>query len=94
MNTNILNIAGKDFLEKKYNSFLKDNRFYIYAYGKSNSNEKNLYNLKRDFIKVQKYLDENKLNKLVYISTCSIFDQNRNKSLYIKNKTKFKKIIC
>lgn len=96
MNTNILNIVGKGFLGKKFkkfNTFLKDNKFYIYASGVSNSNEKNLYNLKRDFIKVQNFIAENKLIKIVYISTCSIFDPNRNKSLYIKNKIKIEKLI-
>jgi nucleoside-diphosphate-sugar epimerase len=93
---NKLNVVGNGFLGnkfKKYNSFLKKKKLIIYVAGVSNSNEKNLKNLKRDINKLYQFIKNNKKNKIIYISSCSIFDPNRKKSLYLRNKLKIEKLI-
>jgi len=83
--------VGKNF--KKIKSFLRRKNIVIYAAGVSNSKTKNKLRLNREFKtvkKFKKYID-NKI--IVYISTCSIKDNTRNKSFYVKNKIKIENFI-
>lgn len=97
MRINKLNIVGNGFLGnkfKKYNYFLKKKKLILYAAGVSNSSEKNSYNLKKDFNRLNKFIKNyNKNNKVIYISSCSIFDPNRKNSPYLRNKLKIEKLI-
>ena len=90
-------IVGLGFIGKNLRpllSILKRKKAVIYAAGISNSKTRN----ERELIKEIKYLKEyikNKLgnNLLIYISTCSLTDNNRNKSAYVRNKSKIEKYI-
>ena len=96
MKTNKLNIIGNGFLAKKfkkYNYFFKKKNYFIYLAGVSNSGENNLNNFKKDYNRINSFIKNLKESKLIYISSCSIFDPNRNKSLYIRNKIKIEKLI-
>lgn len=96
MKINKLNIIGNGFLAqkfKKYNLFFKKKNYFIYLAGVSNSSEKNLNNLKKDFNRINQFIKNVKDNKLIYISSCSIFDPNRKNSLYLKNKLKIENTI-
>jgi nucleoside-diphosphate-sugar epimerase len=91
-----LNIIGNGFLAKKfrkYNSFFKKKNYFIYVAGVSNSSEKNLNNLNKDFNRVKFFIKNIKNSKIIYVSSCSIFDPNRRNSLYLKNKKKIEKLI-
>lgn len=88
-------IVGSGFLAKKfrkYYTFLKKNNITIYAAGVSNSLEKNPREFQKELQRFNIFCKKNK-NKLVYISTYSIFDNSRNKSRYIKNKIKIETMI-
>lgn len=90
------NIIGNGFIAKKFNnykSFLKKKNYCIYAAGVSNSSLKNKKQFLRDYYKVKKFIKYKHNNKLVYISTCTIFDPNRKKTQYIKNKIKIENFI-
>ena len=96
MKTSKLNIVGNGFLAKKfkkYNAFFKKKNYFIYLAGVSNSNEKNLKNLKKDFNRIKFFIENNKNFKIIYVSSCSIFDPNRRNSLYLKNKIKIEELI-
>ena len=91
-----LNIIGNGFLAKKFkkhNSFFKEKNYFIYLAGVSNSSEKNSNNFKRDFNRIKLFIKKIKNSKLIYVSSCSIFDPNRRNSLYLKNKIKIEKYI-
>lgn len=88
-------IIGNGFLAKKfkkYLNFLKKNQIVIYVAGISNSSEKNPIKLKREIKEIRKFCKIYR-EKLIYISTYSIIDNNRLKKQYVKNKIKIEKII-
>lgn len=90
------NIVGNGFIAKKFNKyklFLKKKNYYIYAAGVSNSTLRNKKQFLRDYNKIKKFIKNINKNKLIYISTCTIFDPNRKNSNYIKNKIKIENII-
>jgi UDP-2-acetamido-2,6-beta-L-arabino-hexul-4-ose reductase len=96
MKTSKLNIVGNGFLAKKfkkYNAFFKKKNYFIYLAGVSNSNEKKLNNLQKDFNRIKFFIKNIKNSKIIYVSSCSIFDPNRRNSLYLKNKIKIEKLI-
>ena len=96
MKKKIKNIIGSGFLAyqfKKYDKLINKLKIYVYAAGVSNSLCKNKKDLDRDFNRIKNFISLFDNKKLVYISTCSIFDPNRNKSNYIKNKIKIEKYI-
>ena len=96
MKTSKLNIVGNGFLAKKFkknNLFFKKKNYFIYLAGVSNSNEKKLNNLQKDFNRIKFFIKNIKNSKIIYVSSCSIFDPNRRNSLYLKNKIKIEKLI-
>ena len=88
-------IIGNGFLANKFRKYLKlikNKNITIYAAGISNSSENNKKELIREVKKFKKFSKEN-LNKVVYISTCSINDSSRFKNKYVKNKLIIENII-
>ena len=86
MNSKIKNIIGSGFLASKFKFYAKKiNKLNIciYAAGVSNSLCRNRKYLDRDFSRIESFIKLIHNQKFVYISTCSIFDPNRNKSEYI-----------
>jgi len=89
-------IYGNGFIAKKFSKFksiLKEKKIILYASGISNSQESIKKNLDREINSFKKFYHENKNHKIIYISTCSVDDNSRNKSKYIKNKIKIEKFI-
>ena len=96
MNKNIDRfIVGSGFIAskfKRYHGFLKKNNTVVYASGISNSLEINKKKLRKEIVKLDKFLDQNQ-KKLIYISTYSVADSSRVKKKYVKNKIKIEKMI-
>jgi nucleoside-diphosphate-sugar epimerase len=96
MKKKIKNIIGSGFLAfqfKKYDKLIKKLNICIYVAGVSNSLCKNQKELDRDYNRIKKFHKFIGQEKLIYISTCSIFDPNRKKSKYIKNKLRIETFI-
>ena len=96
MNGKIENIIGSGFLANQFKvhaKLIQKMNICIYAAGVSNSLCRNKKYLNRDFNRIKNFIKFLKNQKLVYISTCTIFDPSRNKSEYIKNKIKIEKYI-
>jgi nucleoside-diphosphate-sugar epimerase len=96
MKKKIKKIIGSGFLAsqfKKHIKLINKLNIYVYVAGVSNSLCKNKKDFDRDFNRLKNFVGHINNKKLVYISTCSIFDPNRNKSKYIKNKIKIEKFI-
>ena len=90
------NIIGSGFLAsqfKRYNKLIKKLNVYIYVAGVSNSLCNNQKELDKDFNRIKKFNKFIDKKKLIYISTCSVFDPNRRTSKYIKNKIKIENFI-
>ena len=89
-------IYGNGFIAKKFsifNNILKKRKIVLYAAGISNSQENLKKNLSREINLFKNFYKKNRNNKIIYISTCSVNDNSRNKSKYIKNKIKIEKFI-
>ena len=90
-------IVGSGFIAKNLRSIsshLQRKKAVIYASGISNSKTKNSKDLRREINEILKYIRKKKNNNIfIYISTCSITDNNRNKTPYVRNKIKIEKLI-
>jgi nucleoside-diphosphate-sugar epimerase len=90
------NIIGNGFIAynfKKIKKEIKNSNYIIYTSGISNSQIQSKKELKREIKKFILFTKKYYLKKIIYISTTSIGDKSRNKSLYVKNKIKIEKII-
>ena len=90
------NIIGSGFLSSKflkYEKLINKLNICIYAAGVSNSLNNNRKELNKDFNRLKNFRNFIGERKIIYISTCSIYDPNRNKSSYVKNKLKIEKFI-
>ena len=91
------NIIGNGFIAgnfKSYSKLLKKLNIYLYACGVSNSQCTNIRILEKDFktlVNFQKKYDQNK--KILYFSTCGIYDPSRKNKPYFVNKVKIEKFI-
>ncbi len=88
-------VVGSGFVAKNFKKVLKKKTFkdlVIYASGISNSRIKDRFLLKKEIHKIKSFLKHNK-KMIIYISTYSVLDPSRNKSLYCKNKIKIEKFI-
>lgn len=64
----------------------------IFASGVSNSQEQDLYAFRREELLLKEQLSKNK--KLVYFSTCSIYDPKLCNSPYVKHKLRMEALVC
>jgi len=90
------NIVGSGFIAKNFkskNNFFKKNNCILYAAGVSNSinADKSLFD--KDFSRLKNFKKISKIKKIIYISSCSVTDPSRNKSLYLKKKIENEKFI-
>ena len=96
MKKKIKNIIGSGFLASqfhKYDKLIQKISICVYAAGVSNSLCTNQKELDKDFNRIRKFRESIGERKLIYISTCSIFDPSRRTSKYIKNKLKIENYI-
>ena len=90
-------IIGSGFMAQNFHDQIQEIEklnICLYAAGVSNSqtkDEKLLVNDQNSIIEFSKKFDQKK--KLVYLSTCSIYDPSRNKNPYVKNKLYIESLI-
>ncbi len=72
---------------------IDDNDLLIFASGVSNSNETNSKEYKREYNLLKKHIEEYPNKKLIYFSTCGIYDKCKKESEYIKFKLRIEKYI-
>ncbi len=66
----------------------KRKKYFLYAAGVSNSNNKDLELFKKDFLRLKKTKNQFGDLTIIYISSCSVLDSSRKNSLYLKKKIK------
>jgi len=90
-------IIGSGFIAKnffKLSKNLSKLNIILYAAGVSDSKTKSKHKLNKEYSRIKNYLNNfDYTKKLIYISSFSVFDPHRNKTLYIKNKIKIEKFI-
>lgn len=86
-------VVGNGMMAQKFTSFEKDDKVLIFASGVSNSKEKSKENFEKEKIILLNAIDENNLKKIVYFSTCSIYDPSEKDSLYVNHKLECEQII-
>lgn len=79
-------VIGNGMIAQKFASYREDDRFIIFASGVSNSKNKNEEDYQREQILLQDTITANKEKRIVYFSTCSIYDNTENNSLYVLHK--------
>ena len=83
-------LIGSAF-EKSQHEF---NDVCVYASGVSNSNSSDRYEFKRDHDQLLYFLSKyHNLRRFYYISTCSLYDSERNTSPYVKHKLNMETLV-
>lgn len=78
-------VVGNGMIAKAFKQYVDDNNVIIFASGVSNSKEMDDSKFEREFELLKSFKDLTD-KKLVYFSTCSIFDKSLTKSKYIAHK--------
>lgn len=86
-------LIGTGMISTSFYKFKDNKNIIIFASGVSNSNEKRKECFLREFNLLKKISNKNKNKKIIYFSTCSIFDKSISNSKYIKHKLKIEKYI-
>ena len=79
-------VVGNGLIAKKFQEYVGDDRFLIFASGVSNSKSKVDADYDREFNLLKQELETNVDKLLVYFSTCSILDPSENNSNYVTHK--------
>ena len=79
-------VVGNGLIAKRFNKYIDDDRFLIFASGVSNSKSKVEADYEREFDLLKQTIEMNPDKLLVYFSTCSILDPSENGSAYVLHK--------
>lgn len=86
-------VTGNGMIAKRFSDYAEDSRFLIFASGVSNSVLTDQNAFKREADLLYDAIKNHFQKKLVYFSTCSIYDPSMKKSPYVIHKLKMEKII-
>lgn len=86
-------VVGNGMMAQRFLAFENDENLLIFASGVSNSKETNLENFQRENKKLFEATSYCATKKIVYFSTCSVYDPTEKDSLYVKHKLKCEQII-
>ncbi len=84
-------LIGKGLLANAFKHYSENSNVILFASGVSNSKELDDAKYEREFELLKSYITSK--SKLVYFSTCSIFDESLKTSAYINHKLKIEKYI-
>lgn len=86
-------IVGNGLIANAFLNYKNDDNIIIFASGVSNSSDASDLDFKREVNLLKKYISiPNK--KLVYFSTCSVFDESVNKTPYVLHKINIETLIA
>ncbi|TKK68925.1 NAD-dependent epimerase/dehydratase family protein [Ilyomonas limi] len=87
-------VVGSGLIGKRFKNYIDDKQYLIYAAGVSNSSTKEEHAFQREVNLLQEVSINNADKKIVYFSTCSIYDNYLGKSLYVKHKLHMEKLVA
>lgn len=77
-------VVGNGMVANAFRQYENDDNVIIFASGVSNSKENNYSEFEREFKLLKSHITSKK--KIIYFSTCSIFDESISSSRYIQHK--------
>ena len=86
-------VIGNGMVAKRFESYKTNNEFIIFASGVSNSKNRDVADYDRETLLLADTIAANPEKKLVYFSTCSLYDPAETESLYVFHKRKIETII-
>lgn len=86
-------VIGKGMIAQKFNKYDADNNFMIFASGVSDSTTTGSAPFLREYNLLKNAITKNTEKKLVYFSTCGIYDPSMRQSPYILHKLKMEEAI-
>jgi dTDP-4-dehydrorhamnose reductase len=86
-------VVGDGMIATRFNRYNETDRFVIFASGVSNSTLNNSDSFEREINLLQQTITSYPEAKLVYFSTCSIYDPVMKQSSYVLHKLKVEKLI-
>lgn len=87
-------VTGTGLIAKRFSSYAADDRFLIFASGVSNSKASDNSAFERELSLLQEQLALYPEKKLVYFSTCSIYDPVENSGSYVRHKLQMEDYIA
>lgn len=89
-----MSVIGSGMMATRFKAdFAYDKNILVFASGVSNSKEQNTGAFMREEKLLRESIKEHEENKIIYFSTCSIYDPSESGSLYIKHKLKMEEIV-
>jgi nucleoside-diphosphate-sugar epimerase len=86
-------VIGNGLVAKRFESYIRNNDFLVFASGVSNSKTKNPEAYRREMKLLEESVRKFKTTSLVYFSTCSIYDLQEKESDYVKHKLQIEEYI-
>lgn len=86
-------VVGKGLVAKAFKAYGDDPAYIIFASGVSNSTSVDIAMFEREQHLLQQTVDANPDKRLVYFSTCSIYDSSLEKSAYVQHKLNMEKLV-
>lgn len=86
-------IIGNGMVAKGFQAYEKDNDVLVFASGVSNSANMDETQFLREKVLLQKIIQEHPKKKLVYFSTCSVYDVSLRSSPYVLHKLEMEAMI-
>ena len=91
--TNINMVIGTGMIASAFIAYKENNNYVIFASGVSNSTSINQIEFDREAKLLNNTIFENLDKKLIYFSTCSIYDDSMSASPYVLHKLKMEELI-
>lgn len=86
-------VVGKGLVAKAFKTYQNNPEAVVFASGVSNSTLTELTSFKREEELLEQTIEANAAKKLIYFSTCSIYDSSLKKSAYVQHKLNMEELI-
>ncbi len=86
-------VIGNGLVAKQFELYNRDNDFFVFASGVSNSKTKNPDAYGREMKLLKDSVQQYNAKTLIYFSTCSIYDPQEMESAYVRHKLQIEKYI-
>lgn len=86
-------VVGNGLMAQAFMKYADDESLIIFASGVSNSLETRESEFQRESLLLSSYLNNFRSKRIVYFSTCSIYDKSLDESVYIAHKIRMENLI-
>lgn len=87
-------IIGNGMLARAFAAYATNDRYLIFASGVSDSTETRITAFQREETLLRASMQANPDKKLIYFSTCSIYDPSLRDSVYVQHKLRMEDLVC